>query len=568
MSTSNNIEEIFSSNLSGFEASPDIASWSGLENQLNGQVLEDLFHSQLVNAKVDPSASSWKYIAMSLPTTGFLFYSLKTLNVYTLSGLAALITTIVLLTQYSTSEIINDPLIEPVQITENILSQETAYNIKEQSIAPMETNSTNNNLIEKENINSSFVGNITGDNAGNNVNNNQNQFSTPIVISDKNDSEATVDEGDDDKKKKKLVKKSKEKEPVHETQGSPVVEQKVEAIAQERQIYIDTLTVYDTIPVYDTLIVKKSMVKKAISSPWSFSPHASVFGSNPQYNSASIYSSETEINNQANSNYASYSLGLSANFDHKNWRVTSGIDYTLIQEEFDYKSVDLKTEPTTKYTLSKNGFYIDVIHRVSYENTPKFQERKDTISVDFTVRRIEHPDYTIIDTTWSYVIEDKLVKISDSTKVIHTDSVRVATYDTSYYNTIDTNVITTYYQKINRYSYIEIPLSIGYAFKINKFTIRPSVGAILSLMINSSGKGISNVNRNEVYDFDELDLPFMNFQVSMMFGVGFEYHIQDNLSLYIQPIYRKNLSSIYKKESIYDKKFSGFGASFGLTFYL
>ena len=549
------IEDLFKTHLSGTEVTPSGNIWEGVNSQLSDKEMSAFFQSKFANSSVQPSASTWNGIASQLPKVGFWQSSTATV-LYSVSGIAALIIGILFFASPFTSPK-HDTLANKKNTSTTIV--ETQNNINS------ETTSLNSNDDAINSDNTDFT-NSSGTSNGTNYTDNNiqpkptdtNNSGDCIALGKDNDQKKDTKEGNQKKESKNQVSSDKPSKTLITLNENP----------SEGLKFIDTLIVYDTIKYYDTLIVEnKKPIKAAITtSLWSITPHVNTFGSNPNHNGGS--DELKSLFNKSYSNDISYSFGISANYDYKNWRVSSGLDYTVIQEEFNYETQTSGTNIVKKYTLEENGFYSDIHENISYTYEYREGFTYDTIHTDYTVIKYEYENYTVLDTVWRYKIDSVFISNMDTIAHIKYDTVRVATYDTSYYSSVDTNIYTTYYQNINKYTYIEIPLSIGYAFNIKKFAIRPTVGALFGIMLNAKGNGISTTNKNEVYSLSEMDLPFMNIQVSMFVGIGFEYKIQENLALSFQPFYRRNLSSIYSEESVLDKRFSGLGASFGLSFYL
>ncbi len=556
MQTNSNIEDFFKSKLSGLQIDPSPKTWSKVDNTLNDQAMESLFQEKLANQLVTPNKAVWKSIAGSLSTIGFWHFGLKSLNIYTATIAASVIGILLLLYPFQKTNSIST---NPKKIT----SQVTYNNSSDTKKSEKNNSFKNGNNPNPENSKSTIAS----------INNTENNKASKKQSYTKRSSIITDDNHKNNKKQSKNKRTSNKqtdfskdntlKSPENHFTNNSIIDNPKQSIA-----FVDTLVVYDTVKYFDTLIYKSPLQKLKKTNIWSLTPHVNLFESNPTYYSSEKQNSEfIDLNNQAVSNNISYSFGLGINYDLNNWRFSTGVDYSVIQEEFNYKTQETKTTPATKYKLKENGFYTIIKENTTYLQEPKYEIQNDTISVYYTVEKIEFEHYTVLDTTWKYEISTHLVKVSDSTASINYDTIRVATYDTSYYNTIDTNIYTTYYQNINKYSYLEIPFSVGYAININKLTLRPTMGALVGIMLNAKGNGISMDNKNQVYRMSDLNLPFMNIQVSLLFGLGIEYKIQNNLSLVLQPYYRRNISSIYQSDNYIDKRFSGVGLSFGMTYF-
>jgi len=559
MQGNNNIENLFRTELSDVNISPSNDNWSAINDRLDTSTLENLFKNNFSEHTVNPSPSTWQAITSQMPKASILQFNLNAFSVLTASAIVAAVVSLVFFIDPFTNnkeEIKENKTLEtvtPIQL-ENISSITPEEELLETDKIPL----SDETQIEK--------------NVGGNSNNSSNKtFAQPILS---NNQGVPIIDNEEKKKGDNSSKTNKTdiqaNELIKGNDNLSDVTPKVNKNNIANVQFIDTLIVFDTIQYYDTLLVAKIPKKSNTSKFWSVSPHVSLFSSNPEHQSTDKTSSDlSNLYNQTNSNQLSYSFGLGVNYDYKNWRISSGLDYTIIQEEFKYETQEIETRPVTKYTLLENGFYKKIIENITHVYDPKYMIEYDSIPVNYTVHKEDYGSYTVIDTVWRYRVDTNVVHISDSSEVIKYDTIRVATYDTTYYNSIDTNVYYSYYDNVNKYTYIDIPLSLSYTFKAGKFNIRPTIGAVFGIMLNAKGKGIDIKDKNEVYNLQEADLPFMNIQVSMLIALGLEYKIQDNMSLLLQPFYRRSLSSVYdKNRSPYiDKRFMGFGVNAGLNIY-
>jgi len=541
MQSNNNIENLFRTNLSEVKVDPSSDNWENINTQLNDKSFETLFKRKLEKNTIPPEAKTWGNISSHLSKKAFWKFNINTINIYSISAVITILTSL---------SFISYPLIN--NSSPNIQSQTVIANSSKTDLT------TQNSLIEKD-----ITSNSSSD-GSNGLNKNNN--STQQYANNTNSKQIIVvkDDNTENDKKKEETKRTTQENPTKASNNTTKLIVKNEL----DKTFIDTLVIYDTIQYYDTLIVESNLKPKEIANKWSFTPRISIFSAIPSHTGSNSNSSKiADIYNDANSNNLSYSFGLGVSYDYKAWKISSGIDYTLIQEEFNYKTNKIETTPVTKYSLTENGYYNTIVENITYILNPQYIYNYDTISTTFTIHKVDYDNYSVVDTIWKYKIDSNIVRTSDSTEIINYDTIRMATYDTTYYNSIDTNIYTTYYQNINKYTYLDIPLTIGYGFTINKITLRPTIGAIFGIMLNAKGKGVSLIDKNKVYTLENSELPFANFQISMLIGLGIEYRIYDKLLLSFQPFYKRNLSSIYQSNTQIDKRFTGIGASFGLSFF-
>jgi len=225
--------------------------------------------------------------------------------------------------------------------------------------------------------------------------------------------------------------------------------------------------------------------------------------SDNQYNDFKNYRIENE---QPNSNL---SFGLKFNYQFKNWIISTGLLYTSISEELNYNIKQKIIDPD-------GGFYN-------------------------------------IDTAWAmiYDMDQNLVPM-----IIGYERTWVDEYKYEVYN-VDNS---------NQYNYLEIPISLGYKFNINKFSICPTAGMSFGFLYSASG----NLPQMDSVNFSPLDKNSKYLQQSISninFSLSFEYSITPNYGVYIKPYYKQGLNSIYTNYPL-SAKYRNAGVKFGINIYI
>lgn len=578
----NNIEQLFESGFSDYQVKPDDRLWSKLDEQLEDKELSSMFVDKFKNFKMTPSSQVWKGVEATVFVKGFWDFGLKTMNIYTLTAaLAALFTISYFSYENLFSKQSSDAnLVENSQVINDRNSNKAIVN---ELITSEQEDLVDNNKLEV------FVSTPPNKEINGNSGNHESDAGFVVTGEEDDDKVYTIVEKEpvDISEQLTLFEKEDNKDNTENSHAKQSTNKSVIVYNEEDDLDIDvytsvlsdslkpendpvdTLLVYDTIVFYDTLIVEKATKKKQRqTSNWTLTPSIGLFSSIPSLKGKSgADENYVTLSDDATTASVSYSFGALVNYDISKWRVSTGVSYTTIYEEFNYETKEIETVPVVKYTLKENGYYMNVVENISYKFDPKFALEFDTISSSYTVHKVEYDEYVVIDTVWRYVLDTNVVEVIDSIKIVDYDTVRVATYDTSYYNGVDTTVYSSIYQNINKYTYLELPLSIGYGFTFNRFTLRPTVGAVFGIMLNAKGKGISLANKNEVYSLSNSELPFMNLQVTAYIGLGLEYKIHDGIDIFIQPFFRRNLTSMYQSSALIEKRFTGLGASFGLNYH-
>jgi hypothetical protein len=202
------------------------------------------------------------------------------------------------------------------------------------------------------------------------------------------------------------------------------------------------------------------------------------------------------------------SYGIKFNYHHKNWVVSSGLEYTSIGEKLNYNLEETVIDP-------EGGYYL-------------------------------------YDTIWANIIDPDFEMIP---MVIGYDITKVEEYKNVKYK-ID---------NVNRYSYIEIPALIGYNFRINQLNIRPSMGLTFGFLYNASGKlpKLDSTNFNEI-KYNSIYLK--QIATNVVFDLSLEYTINRKYDVFIKPYFKKGLGSIYKNYPL-SGSYTNTGVKIGVNIY-
>lgn len=203
------------------------------------------------------------------------------------------------------------------------------------------------------------------------------------------------------------------------------------------------------------------------------------------------------------------SYGIKFNYHYKNWVISTGLDYTSVGEEINYNIKETIVDPD-------GGYYnVDPIWANIYD--------QDNNLVPLLIG---------YEKTW---IEE--------------------------YKEINYKV-----ESINQYNYIEIPFSIGYNFAFRKFSVCPSAGMSFGFLYSASGS-IPQINSTEFIELDKSSKYLQKKVTNFSFGLSFEYLITPNYGIYIKPVYKQGLNSIYKNYPL-SGKYRNAGVKFGISIYL
>ena len=297
-----------------------------------------------------------------------------------------------------------------------------------------------------------------------------------------------------------------------------------------------------------------------VNSPWSADLFYSPFTSN------SILNGPDNIINNINDNTSpalNWTVGMNINYKVNNFTFQSGLAYTQFSEKFKYseETLEVNKYDVTKWDVVGEYTYVDKYEEwvvTGMTPTPVV----DTISSSYEVIEYEYEGALIMDTTWSYQTDTIIVNIYDSMAVIKYDTITALKYDSVKTVVYDTVRTRSFYEFVNRYSYMEIPLIVNYEIKRNKFSYVFGGGIVTGVFINAKGKGISV--SNEVASLE--DLPFMKLNVSGIVNLGVHYHLNPKMSIILEGVYRRNFNSIYSRDYFLEQRFSSIGAKIGMRY--
>lgn len=129
-------------------------------------------------------------------------------------------------------------------------------------------------------------------------------------------------------------------------------------------------------------------------------------------------------------------------------------------------------------------------------------------------------------------------------------------------------LITSYDKTIyNTYSFIDIPISLGYAFTTNKFEYFFEGGAALNLKLIKRGQ-ILDPEDNIVLLGEDRDYFKSSAGLSLMGSIGVSYKLNDRISLSLAPSIKYRIGSITSRQNPLNQNYLNFGVVAGLRFRL
>ena len=323
---------------------------------------------------------------------------------------------------------------------------------------------------------------------------------------------------------RQLAQSSKEKETtVAETQESLIEESPLE----ENITVYDTILVYDTLVHYDTVSVHKPFKNRRFN----FSVDVFAGANTSTFNYGHDVESFEDSLNNFTSGSGAYQAGVTFNISHKRWELSTGIAYYEFEEDFGYDHEYAENNPIMVETYVE----IEPLHTI------------DTINYEFVFNSVDS----------SFV----------SAPVIH--ETWISQYDTVQEEIPSWTYETKNYDNLNKYTYLNIPIHIGYKFyDRNRISFLARAGADVGIFLNAKGKGFSLSDRTAIVQMDESDLPFAKTNIAWRIGMAAHYRFDERLTLSMEPWYRAGTQSIYKSSHPVSTKIGAMGINLGLRFHL
>ena len=230
--------------------------------------------------------------------------------------------------------------------------------------------------------------------------------------------------------------------------------------------------------------------------------------------------------NSSSSNSLAFDLGAEIGYQFKNISLISGINFTQYNEQFN-------------------------------------AEYEENLIQDINYWEYNNYTQTIYDTT-NYVNIDSLIQ-GDTTYTQIIDSTQITLTDSSLTSTSDTSTSKQNMKYVNKYKYIEIPLTIEFTFnRVKKFSPFVRTGLITGLHIKTQGFTYSVENNEQI--IENTDLPYVKANFWLLFGAGVRYNLNDKFSILVYPYYRYHLNDIINDKTYYRQSLNNMGIKFGVRY--
>jgi hypothetical protein len=117
----------------------------------------------------------------------------------------------------------------------------------------------------------------------------------------------------------------------------------------------------------------------------------------------------------------------------------------------------------------------------------------------------------------------------------------------------------------NQYTYLQIPVYVGFHQQYNRLGWFIKGGPVFSLLLNSNIPD-PELGNDRIVDLDQQMPSRVNTHWQMAFSAGVTYQLSDKVSVAIEPTFRYYLNSLYERKYITTRHPYSFGVRTGLLF--
>lgn len=223
-----------------------------------------------------------------------------------------------------------------------------------------------------------------------------------------------------------------------------------------------------------------------------------------------------------------YEAGVNVVYQQKRWAFKGGLNYANYSEKLS-GNILLSNPHQASLITYNGGYYETIINGIYYD-------------IDST--SYEHYTYTQTDHIYA----------TDSTLAWNTHNRPVDVTDTTHVTRFDTLPKTVFY---NRISYVEMPLSVGYAFPQGRFSFIVSASVIPGYFVSVYGLQMNTGNYPALEPY--LKNTIKKFTLSAGLGVEINYRLNETWIFGVEPFYKKSLWGIYSNEYKINQHVAGYG---------
>ncbi|MCF8232475.1 MAG: hypothetical protein K9J27_09835 [Bacteroidales bacterium] len=281
----------------------------------------------------------------------------------------------------------------------------------------------------------------------------------------------------------------------------------------------DTISTIDTMMVRDTVIIRDTVyVKKAVKKPYK---NSSIFKNTtledlrnkdnylevyagPVFNNFEFTDANSRLISLTEKAYASrpsYEAGLMAGRHFNPFLVEVGLGLRYITEDFVYT-----------YSRPSESYY-----------------EVDTLDSYYTIQNQ--------DTTWYYITDSTLHSIPGRSEQ---------------------------YQNINHFTFLDVPVSVGYRFNVGNLAAHLKVGIVNSFLVDEGGYYIDRGEFNPVGKYRNAEMN--SYVMSGSVSAGVVYYLNDFIAVSGNIHFRKTFAPLFKEKIPVSRNYTYTTGSLGIRY--
>ncbi len=552
MSEKHNIEDLFRSEFDGYTEAPSNGVWNSINRKMTGPRIESMYKNAFKGFKVAPAEQTWRRIAAAVWFNKFIHFSPFSFNVYYLGIIiTAVVGTVITVNNNPDLNFVHfsdkQETTELIDVKEIKVDNESNESFELRNANPSDFELSDNNITDETNRldNKTSTIDYTSVEPENNV---EDLIALSNIEETNTQEQNTVETNNDIQNKQiEIIETSTvdietntntaELTTNQETNSANILDINLDRLVNINKYTLtyqptpfdiadlvingipkqDEIT-YDTIGVDyhgDPILKEKSYFAiDAYYSPYCYIYNTSLLNTE-LVNNLDLY-------NKNLSPQLSFSAGLGLAYSYNNFRIETGIGYQKLHETFNSKTEEIETNTYTQYEHFENEVW----------------------------------DYTTI-----YILDlDEYIQ-GNIVYYQYTDSLMTLVPDSTLVSVTDTTIISKEMNADNNYQYIDIPLVLGYEFKMGNFCLTPKTGVISSILINRSGTyyDIENNNIGSAENCPNTKLMFDYYA-----ALNIQYQIGEHAGIYLEPHLRADINSMYDKSYAISQKGRKLGIKTGV----
>jgi opacity protein-like surface antigen len=116
------------------------------------------------------------------------------------------------------------------------------------------------------------------------------------------------------------------------------------------------------------------------------------------------------------------------------------------------------------------------------------------------------------------------------------------------------------------FQYIEIPITIAHSFGKSKLKFFSTAGVSMNMFTKKKTEVVSAfADEHKESSYSDVDAGYLKFNLAVILGMGIKYDASKRMSLYVEPVYKQFLNSIFTDDNAKEYLYS-IGTNIGINY--